>query len=381
MTAKLNKCLNIGDLQGLSERRLPDPIYNYLVGGADDEYSLGNNTSAFDRYQLVPNCLVDVSEIDTRTRVLGKLVDSPLVLAPTGMSRMFHPAGEEAVARAAQKFGIYYALSTYATTDIESVAAASDGPKMYQVYVMSDRTLNDELIDRCKAANYDALCLTVDTVVGGNRERDLRTGFAQLPKLTRSTLLSMMKRPRWCWDQLNGDGLELANLPCSHGLKGDGLAKYLTGLLERKLTWQHAERMIARWDGEFAIKGVMSVDDARRAVDIGATSIIISNHGGRQMDGVPAPIEMVADIADAVGGRASVIVDGGIRRGSHVMKALAMGASACMIGRPYLYGLAAGGQAGVERALELLNDELVRGMTLLGCCSIADIQNANIRVV
>jgi L-lactate dehydrogenase (cytochrome) len=159
------------------------------------------------------------------------------------------------------------------------------------------------------------------------------------------------------------------------------LAKYLTGLLERKLTWQHAERMIARWDGEFAIKGVMSVDDARRAVDIGATSIIISNHGGRQMDGVPAPIEMVADIADAVGGRASVIVDGGIRRGSHVMKALAMGASACMIGRPYLYGLAAGGQAGVERALELLNDELVRGMTLLGCCSIADIQNANIRVV
>lgn len=365
----------------MTKKRLPGPIYHYLEGGADDEYSLGNNTSAFDNYQLIPNCLADVSEIDTKTRVLGQSIDWPVILAPTGMSRMFHSEGEEAVARAASKFGTFYSLSTFATTNLERIAAGTAGPKMFQVYVVTEQALNDELIDRCKAANYNALCLTVDTVVPGNRERDFRTGMAQLPKLTRSSLFSLMKRPGWCWDQINGEGLDFANITESHGLKGSGLAKFVGDLLERKLTWQHVERMVERWGGEFAIKGIMSVEDARRAVDIGATSIIISNHGGRQMDGVPAPIEMVAAITDAVGDRASVIVDGGIRRGSHVMKALAMGATACMIGRPYLYGLAAGGQAGVERALQLLRDELVRGMTLSGCKSISDVSANHIRVV
>lgn len=384
MSRVLERCLNLSDLHSRARGKLPRPIYHYLENGSDDEYSLTNNTAAFDRYQLQPRSLADVSAIDTRTTVLGQSVEWPVILAPTGQSRMFHPDGELAVARAARKCGTLYSLSTFSTFDLETVAAATDGPKLFQVYVLTDSGLNDEIIDRCKAAGYQALCLTVDTVVGGNREQVVRSGMTVPPQLSAKSALQFAARPGWVWDYLTNPKWSLANLNSSPAMskdRGSSLAKYLGGLLERKLTWEHAARMIERWSGPFAIKGIMSVEDARRAVDIGATAIMISNHGGRQLDATPAPIELVAEIREAVGDKIDVIVDGGVRRGTHVIKALAMGATACSIGRPYLYGLASGGQAGVERSLQLLRTEIERNMTLAGCASLTEITPDLLRYV
>jgi len=382
MSKLLKRCLNIADLNRHAHRKLPSPIYGYLERGADDEYSLNNNTDAFNQYQLQPRSLVDVSNIDMRTRVLGCDIDWPVMLAPTGMTRMFHPGGELAAAAAAHKFGTLYSASTFSTVDLETIATATQGPKMFQVYVLTDHGLNDELIDRSKAAGYDALCLTVDTVVGGNREEVLRSGMTVPPKLTAKTALQFALKPSWVYDYVANPKWDLANLTNSPGMNdnsGESFAKYMGGLLESKLTWKHAERMIKRWDGPFAIKGIMSAEDARHAVDIGATAVMISNHGGRQLDATPAPIELVAQVREAVGDKIDVIVDGGVRRGTHVLKALAMGATVCSIGRPYLYGLAAAGQAGAERALELLRAEIERDMILAGCNQITKIDESFVR--
>lgn len=382
MSRKIDRCFNIQDIEVLAEKNLPGPIWHYLKGAADDELTMANNTGAFDKIQLVPRVLQDVSAVDMSTTVMGQKVDWPVVLAPTGMSRLFHHEGERAVAKAAEKSGTWYSLSTVSTINIEDVAATSSGPKMFQVYVVSDPALNDELMDRARAAGYKSMCLTVDTVTGGNRERDHRTGMNIPISLTPASVIDFLRHPTWLYHHLRTGKPELANLissPLLFETKGDALMAYLAGLMQRKLTWADAERMISRWGGTFAIKGILSAADAVRAVEAGASTIIVSNHGGRQLDTTPAPIEVAEEIIEAVDGRAEVIIDGGIRRGTHVIKALAMGAKACMIGRPYLYGLAAGGQAGVERSLELLKSEVERDMTLLGCNKLSDIGPQHLR--
>lgn len=378
----LARCHNIEDFRRRARRKLPAPLFHYIDGGADDEATLRNNTEAFERYRLIPRVLQDVTHTDLRTRVLGCDLEMPLLLAPTGMSRFFHHQGELAVARAAARFGTLYSLSTVATTRIEDIANAHPGPKLFQLYVLRDPGINDELIDRCAAAGFHALCLTVDTVVQGNRERDLRTGMTVPPALTPSSFASFLARPQWCWRFLTSPRLQMANVAhriAEGSTQVSSLASYINGQFDRALNWRAAERIRARWQGPFAIKGILGVEDARRAADIGASAVIVSNHGGRQLDGVPAPVEVIGEIADAVGGRVEVILDGGVRRGSHVLRALALGATACMMGRPYLYGLAAGGQAGVERVLALLRAEIERDLILAGRPRLGDIDRSLVR--
>ena len=358
---------------------MPAPLFHYMDGGSDDEWSLRNNSAAFARYALVPEYLRDVGEIDLSTRVLGADLKLPFFLAPTGMSRLFHHDRELAVARAAARFGTMYALSTLATTRLEDIAAATDAPKMFQIYILKDRGLTREFVTRCKAAGYTALCLTVDMPVAGNRERDRVTGMQMPPQWTLQSLASFAVHPRWSLNYLRYPDFSLANVAHRVDALGDGamgLIDYVNSQFDRTVGWDDAEWLVREWGGPFVIKGLMSPADAARAAAIGATAVMISNHGGRQLDGAPAPVDMVAPIRDRVGSDLELVVDGGIRRGSDILKALALGADACSIGRAYLYGLAAGGQAGVEHALGLLRDELLRGMALIGRRRIADIDRA-----
>jgi L-lactate dehydrogenase (cytochrome) len=379
---RLARANNIADLRALARRRLPGPMFHYIDGGSDDEINLSYNTEAFENWELIPRYLVDVSSIDTSTRVLGQDIAWPVMLAPTGMSRLFHPDGERAVARAADKAGTVYSLSTVASTSIEQVAEVCPGPKMFQIYVLRDADLNREFIERCKAADYAALCLTIDLPAHGNRERDLVTGMTLPPSLTLKSLLDIALHYRWAFDHITSPTMELANVAgrIEQGKEeATTLKDFVSQQFDPSVTWDDAAAMMERWDGPFAVKGILCVDDALRAADIGATAVILSNHGGRQLDGVPAPIDLLPEVVAAVGDRVEVIMDSGIRRGTHVIKALALGAKACMVGRAYLYGLGAAGQAGVERALEMLRIEIERDMKLLGCCSVADIGRQHVR--
>ena len=370
--SRLKDCWNAEDFRAPSRRRLPAPLFHYLDGGADDEWSLENNQSAFDRYQLIPRVLCDVSDIDLRTRVLGADISMPLICAPTGMTRLFHESREPAVARAASRAGILYSLSTLATTSIEDVAASASGPKMFQVYVFKDRELTRDLVQRCKAAGFSALCLTVDTAMAGNRERDNRTGMVMPPRLGLMQLAQFAAKPAWSLAYLRDRSFELANVVRKvDALKNGalGLIQYINGQFDRSVTWKDAEDIRAMWDGPFAIKGILSADDAVRAASIGASAVILSNHGGRQLDGSPAPVDCIRTVRNEVGENLEIILDGGIRRGSHIVKALALGANACSIGRPYLYALSAFGEPGVDRLLDLLRTEVIRTMTLAGYSS------------
>lgn len=375
---KLSACRNIEDLRKKAMSRLPSPMYHYIAGGADDEVSMQRNTDAFDDYQLMPNYLVDVGKIDTRTSLFGKQIDLPFFLSPTGMSRLFHHGKEHAVARAAEKFGTYYSLSTMATTTLEEIAESSGGPKIFQIYILKDRSLTTEFVERAKAARYDALCLTVDTAMAGNRERDLMTGMTIPPSFGLNSLMSFASSPSWVMNFMLHPKFNVENV--AHrvdALKAGsmGLVQYVNEQFDRTVTWDDAAWLAKQWDGPLILKGLQSPTDAQRARDIGASAIMISNHGGRQLDGAPAPIDCVKSIRDAVGDSLELVVDGGVRRGTHVIKALAAGANACSIGRPYLYGLAAGGQPGVEQALNILKTEIERNMALLGCRQIADIRS------
>ena len=379
---RLASCHNVADLRKLAKKRLPAPMFHYIDGAAEDEWTLRHNTTAFDQYELVPRYLVDVHEIDTSTMVLGQSIEWPVLCAPTGMSRLFHHEGERAVARAAAKTGTIYSLSSLSSVSIEDVAVVSDGPKVFQIYVFRDRELNREFIHRSKEAGYAALCLTIDVPVPGNRERDLRTGMTIPPALTLMSILDIARHPRWAWHQVTREPVVLANVVhkiAEGSTSVSTLAQYIHSQFDPTVTWQDAAWMIKEWDGPFAIKGILTAADAKRAMEIGASAVMVSNHGGRQLDGVPAPIEVLPEIVEAVGGGAEVILDGGVRRGGHVLKALALGAKACMIGRPYLYGLAAGGEAGVSRALGILRTEIERDMALLGCRSVGDIDLSCIR--
>ncbi len=378
---RLDKVFNIEDLRKMARRRLPAPLFNYIDGGADDETNVRGNIHAFNSTRLVPEYLVDVADIDLSTSVLGRDISMPLFLAPTGMTRLFHHDGETAVSRAAAVAGTYYSLSTVGATSIEDVAAACDGPKSFQIYVMKDRSLTREFIQRCKDANYDSLILTVDIPVAGNRERELRYGFSMPPKLNLAGIAGFAARPGWVYQALTHPKAILANV--SHKIpegssQSTSLMEYIANQFDPSVTWKDLEWMISEWGGPFAVKGILSPSDARKVVDHGASAIMVSNHGGRQLDGALSAFEALGPIVDEVGGECEIICDGGIRRGTHVLKALASGATACSIGRPYLYGLAAAGQAGVTKVLELLRAETERDMGLIGCRNIAEIGKKHI---
>lgn len=378
---KLSRCHNIQLLRKKAQRKLPAPMFHYIDGGADDEQTLRRNTQAFDDYELLPNYLTDIRNINTTTSLLGKNIDWPLILSPTGMNRLFHHEAETAVARAAANSGTFYSLSTLATTSLETIAAATDGPKIFQIYILKDRELTREFVQRCKAARYDALCLTIDTPIAGNRERDLIHGMTMPPRFSPQTLWSYATHFEWAFNLLRNPGFRLANVEHRVDALGSGalsLIDYVNSQFDPGITWNDARWLAEEWNGPLIIKGIHSVHDALKAREVGASAIMISNHGGRQLDGVPAAIDCLPPIKQALGNDLELIVDGGIRRGSHIIKALALGANAVSIGRPYLYGLAAGGEKGVNQALNILKTEFHRNLALLGCDDVSAITHSHI---
>lgn len=365
---------NIEAFRSRARRALPRPIFEYMDGGAEDEISLRRATAAFDDLELLPRSLVDVSKISGETEIFGRRIPLPLMLAPTGLTRMFHKDAELAVARAAAAAGLPYCLSTLGTTTIEEFADVVPGPKLFQIYIFKDRGLTEEFIERARACNYDGLVLTIDTVVAGKRERDLINGLSLPPRLTARGFLGMAARPGWSLPALFGRSFDFVNIAHRVATMEAGptsLHDYVNGQFNRSLTWRDVEWLASRWGGPLAIKGILRPDDAMRAAEAGADTVLVSNHGGRQLDTAVAPIDQIAPIADAVGGRLKIICDGGIRRGSHIIKALSLGADACSIGRPYLYALAAGGSAGVTAALNILREEFERNMILVGAPNVA----------
>jgi L-lactate dehydrogenase (cytochrome) len=368
---------NIAELRDLARRRLPSPIFDFLDGGAEDETTLRRNSQSFDRWDLLPRFLTGVAAIDTATTIVGQPLAWPVLLAPTGTSRFFHPDGERAIARAAASADTIYCLSTMSTVSMEEIGALTGAPKWFQVYCFRNRELTLEFFARAKAAGFTALCVTVDVPVSANRERDRRSGMTIPPKLTLATLGRFARRPGWALDYLRNDAPVIANVAhkLDEGSKKNvsSLGAYVNRQFDPSVTWKDIAWMAERWDGPLLIKGLLHPDDAKLAASIGAKGIIVSNHGGRQLDGASAAIDALPRIADAVAGAVDLILDGGIRRGTHVLKALALGAKACMIGRAYLYGLAAAGEPGVARALALLKAELVRDMALMGARSVAEV--------
>ena len=372
----LKDCHNVEDFKKLAKKKLPAPIFHYIDGGSDDEVTLKRNTESFNNCDLVPNVLSDVSNIDLSTTVFGQKIDFPLFLSPTAMHRLYHPHGESAAAKAAEKMGTMFSMSTMSTTSIEEIGNSTGGPKLFQLYIHKDRGLTDNLIERCQRAGFHGLCLTVDTVVAGNRERDHRTGFTTPPRLTLGSLLSFALHPEWSLNYLFRGKFKLANI-IHMTEKGSNIDKsimnYINEQFDTTMNWKDAEYCVKKWNGPFALKGVMSVDDAKHAIDIGCTAIIISNHGGRQLDGSRAPFDQVKAISDAVGDKIEIILDGGIRRGTHVLKAIAAGAKACSIGKGFLFSLSAGGQEGVEKMLSNMREEIYRDMVLMGCKNIKEL--------
>ena len=377
----LENNFNFEDFRRVAKKKLPAPIFHYIDGGSDDEVTLKRNTDSFSKCDLVPNILASVGEPDLSTKVLGSKIDMPLFLSPVAMQRLFHHEGDKASARAAEKFGTFYSMSTMATSSIEEIANTSSGPKMFQIYIHKTQGLTDNLIDRCKSSGFNAMCLTVDTIVAGNRERDHKWGFTTPPKLTLKSLMSFATHPMWTINYLTHEKFQLPNV--SQFVKksssiAKGVMEYINEQYDPAMSWKDAEYCIKRWGGPFALKGVMSVEDAKRAIDIGASAIMLSNHGGRQLDGSRAPFDQLEKIVDAVGGKIEIIVDGGIRRGTHVLKALSLGATACSFGKGFLFALSAGGQKGVEIMLQRMKEELRRDMILLGKKNIGDLSKENL---
>jgi L-lactate dehydrogenase (cytochrome) len=370
---RLSDCHNIDDFRLLAKSRLPWPVFDYIDGAGDDELTKARNTAAFASADLVPNVLAGVAEIDTSCTIMGRKSALPLILSPTALQRVFHWEGERAVARAADKFGLWCGISSLATVSVEEIAQLTSGPKMFQLYVHKDKGLNASMIQRCKDARFDAIALTVDTIVGGKRERCLRSGFSSPPRFTPSSFLSYALKPRWALDYLLREKFRMPMLEThfqADSRNAMSVGDYFTSMLDQSMDWDTAAQIRQEWGGTFCLKGVMSAGDARRAVEIGADAIMISNHGGRQLDGSRAPFDQLREIVDAVGGEIEIICDGGVKRGTHVLKSLCTGATAASGGRLYLYALAAAGYAGVERAVGILQEEIVRDMKLMGVTSV-----------
>lgn len=373
MSPALTACHSIADLRLLARKRLPKVFFDYIDGAAEDEITMQRNSSGFNKYELLPKVLTDVASVNLSTTIQGVQTDLPLIFSPTGGQRLFHHLGELAVLPVAEKENLIFTLSSMATHNIEVVGQAAKCNKWFQIYVWKDRGVVRDFIERCRVAGYKGLCLTVDVQTSGQRERDLRNGFTLPPKFTAASLVDMALHPSWWWHTLSKPTITLANVA---GLTGKAvenatsMGQYAASQLDPSVTWDDLAWMIEQWGGPFLVKGIVRADDAQRAVSTGATGIIISNHGGRQLDHAIAPVAALPAIAEAIGESTQIILDGGIRRGSDIIKALALGADACMIGRPYLFGLAAGGQEGVQRAIDILKSELQRSMRLLGCNDI-----------
>ncbi len=379
---QLDRAANIADLRAISKSRLPGGVFDYIDGAAEDERTMHRNHAAYGAWLFRPRVLRDVSEVRISTTLLGREIAAPLVLAPTGFSRIADPDGEFAVARAAARAGLPYALSSLATRSIEEVAAVSTGPKWFQVYVWRDRGLVEEMVRRSAEAGYEAICLTVDFATLGRRERDVRRGFTLPPKLGLQTLLEGLRHPGWSWRFARSEPILFANVTGSDALDGTdavALSEYVAEQLDPTVSWDDVEWFRSIWDGPIVVKGIQDLDDALRARELGIEAIALSNHGGRQLDSAPAPVELLPEVVDAVGDDIEVICDGGIRRGSDVVKAVALGATACMAGRAYLYGLGAGGEAGVDKALGVLTDEVHRTMALTGVTRVEDLGSEHLR--
>lgn len=366
---RLAKAASVHDLRVMARRRLPRGVFDYIDGGAEDEHAMGENTAAFRRIGLLPRVLQGVGTPDPSTTLLGKPLSIPLVLAPTGFTRIADAQGELAVARAAARAGVPYTLSTLGTRSIEEVADVSDGRKWFQLYMFRDRGLCEEMVKRAAAAGFEALVFTVDLTVHGRRERDVRRGFELPPKIGLDTLLDGAIHPSWTWQFVRNEPIRFANVAGDR--VGDGstavtLADYIAHQMDPGLTWRDAEWLRSIWDGPIVVKGIQTVADAEIAADQGIDAIALSNHGGRQLDSAPAIADLVAPVADAVGDRTEIICDGGIRRGSDIVKAVALGARACMAGRAYLYGLGAAGERGVDHVLEMFDADVRRTMALIG---------------
>ena len=373
---RLQRVADVSDLRRIARRRMPRGCFDYIDGAAEDERTAGRNVSAYAKWQFRPRVLRDVAEIDTSGVVLGAPVPFPLVIAPTGFDRIAHSQGELAVARAAERAGIPYSLSTMGTRSIEEVAQVCGGRKFFQVYVWRDRKLLADLLERAAAAGYEAIMITVDTAVLGRRERDVRHGFSLPPKLGLDTLLDGLLHPAWTLDFLSNEPITFSNCVGAEGGHGEGavaLADYVNSQFDPSLSWSDIDWFREQWDGPVMLKGIQSATDAAIAADVGIDAVIVSNHGGRQLDGAPAPVELLASVREAVGDRCEVICDGGIRRGSDICKALALGADSVMAGRAYFYALGAAGEAGVDWVLDHLLDGMIRTMRLAGVSSVADL--------
>ena len=382
MFRQLKNCHNVNDLRLLAKQRLPGPIFHYIDGAADDEVTYRRNTSSFEDCDLVPNVLAGVENIDMSVSVMGQTLKLPVFCSPTALQRLFHHDGERAVAKAAEKFGTMFGVSALGTVTLKEIGDMISTPKLFQFYFHKDRGLNDAMVERAQDARFNALALTVDTITGGNRERDLYTGFTSPPRLTLRSLISFAIHPGWALNYFFGEAFELAELKdfVQQGSNVSvSIGDYFAKMLDQSMSWSDAEALKAKWGGPFCLKGIMSVADAKKAVDIGADAIMISNHGGRQLDGSRSPFDQISEISDAVGDKIDVILDGGVRRGTHVLKAIAAGAKACSGGRMYLYSLAAAGQPGVEKALGNLKAEIERDMKLLGVTSISQINSNMLR--
>ncbi|HEV7329227.1 MAG TPA: alpha-hydroxy acid oxidase [Bosea sp. (in: a-proteobacteria)] len=378
---RLNDCHNFHDFRTLAKKRLPGPIFNYIDGGADDEVTLRRNSESFERCDLIPSVLRGVTNLDTSVTVMGQKLAVPFYCSPTALQRLFHHQGERAVAAAAARHGTMFGVSSLGTISLEELRKAHSGPQVYQFYFHKDRGLNRAMMERAKDAGVNVMMLTVDSITGGNRERDLRTGFSIPFRLNLAGITQFAIKPQWALNYLTHEKFSLPQLD-SHVDMGGGamsISRYFTEMLDPSMTWDDVAEMVRLWSGQFCLKGIMSVADAKRAVEIGCTGIILSNHGGRQLDGSRAAFDQLAEIVDAVGDKIDVIMDGGIQRGTHVLKALSLGAKAVGVGRYYLYPLAAAGQPGVERALDRLKTEVERGMKLMGVRSLDQLSRENLR--
>ena len=378
---RLAQCSNYYDFRELARRRLPGPIFNYIDGAADDETTYRRNTQAFEDCDLVPSVLTGVAQVDLSVTVMGQKLAMPFYCSPTALQRLFHYEGERAVARAVNKYGTMFGVSSLGTVSLEEIASNFSFPQVYQFYFHKDRGLNKAMMDRAKTAGIKIMMLTVDSITGGNRERDLRTGFSIPFRLTLAGMLQFAIKPIWALNYFTHERFRLPQLD-EHVDMGGGttsIGDYFTNMLDPSMSWADVAEMVKLWNGKFCLKGIMSVDDARKAVDIGCAGIVISNHGGRQLDGSRSSFDQLAEIVDAVGDRIDVLADGGVRRGTHVLKALSVGAKAVGVGRYYLFALAAAGEAGVERALQLMRLELARDMRLMGCTSVGQLSRRNLR--
>jgi len=374
--------VNIEDLRQAARRRLPRALFDYIDGGAEDERTLRANQADFQRYAFRPRVLVDVSARDQSTTVLGQRIESPLILAPTGFTGVFWPRGEAAAARAAGRAGVIFTASTMSICSMEEIAQAATGPLWYQLYVWRSRDVVRSLIERAKAAGYRALVVTADTPVLGQRERDVRGGLVFPPRITVRNVLDSARRLSWLWALLTHPRPTFGNFVGTPGVEHDAvsLASFTTRQFSPAVSWADIAWFRSVWPGPLAIKGIMDAEDARLAVEHGVEAVIVSNHGGRQLDDAPSPVDVLPEVVDAVAGRAEVILDGGVRRGSDVVKAVALGARACMVGKAFNYGVAARGERGAALAIEILQKEIDRSLALIGRPTLAALDRSAVRL-